>query len=101
MKPVLIIDFDDTLTAIPAFWNEVIASARLMGLRVICITQRVQDESNADEIDEWMADNRPGRVPIAVYFTNGRSKVDYIEQELQLTKYILCDDNPRRAVNGV
>jgi hypothetical protein len=97
-KSVIVIDFDDTLTAMPAFWREIITLAKTKyDQRVICMTQRTQDESNITEVDEWMADNQ---ISLPVYYTNGMSKTLELER-LGIEKYILCDDNPRRAVNGV
>jgi hypothetical protein len=97
MKPVIVIDFDDTLTAMPFIWSAFIAILKANDYRVICMTQRTQDESNIDEIDEWLAEHR---IRLPFYFTNGISKTLEIER-LGIEKYILCDDNPRRAVNGV
>jgi hypothetical protein len=96
-KPVIVIDFDDTLTALPNLWRLFIGSARQLDYRVICMTQRTQTEMNVHIVDEWMADNQ---ISLPVYFTNGMSKTLELER-LGITKYILCDDNPRRAVNGV
>lgn len=98
MKPALILDFDDTLTAMPDIWREVITMARQSDVRVLCLTQREQTESYVDEIDEWLADHK---ISIPVYFTNGMSKTRYIKQVLEITRYILCDNDPVRAVNGV
>ena len=96
-KPVIVIDFDDTLTALPNLWRLFIGSARQLDYRVICMTQRPQDDSNVTEVDKWMNDND---IVLPTYFTNGISKTLELER-LGITKYILCDDNPRRAVNGV
>jgi hypothetical protein len=97
-KPALIIDFDDTLTALPDVWREAIAIARQSGVRVLCLTQRPHTESDVDEIDEWLEEHK---ISIPVYFTGGMSKTRYIKNELEITRYILCDDNPVWAVNGV
>lgn len=97
MKPVLVLDFDDTLTALPAVWRGTIRAARQMDIRVICVTQRTGNESNIDEVDEWLADHD---ISIPVYFTGGASKIDYLREQLQIEKFILCDDNPVKAVNG-
>ncbi len=97
-KPVLVLDFDDTLTAMPGFWRQAIPLYKSCGGRVICMTQRTETDENIIEIDEWIADND---MPINVmHFTNGRSKLDYIAG-MAIDKFILCDDNPKRAVNGV
>jgi len=86
-KPVLIIDFDDTLTALPAFWRDVIGLARTYGQRVVCMTQRNQSEHDVDDIDEWLADNGfGGKFTLAVYFTSGESKIMYIERVLRIEK---------------
>ena len=96
-KPVIVIDFDDTLTALPDFWREVIGIAKSYGQRVICMCQRVQDEENLEHVYQWMDDND---FDLPTYFTNGASKTSELER-LGIEKYILCDDNPKRAVNGV
>ncbi len=97
-KPALILAFDDTLTAMPDVWRETIAAAKLVGARVLCLTQRTESESDVDEIDEWLVEHK---ISIPVYFTNGMSKTRYITRVLEIDRYILCDDNPVRAVNGV
>jgi len=76
-KPVIVIDFDDTLTAIPNFWQHLISIAKQDDYRVICMTQRTQDESNVTEVDEWMADNK---ISLPVYYTNGLSKTLELER---------------------
>ena len=96
-KPVIVIDFDDTLTAMPKLYRMHIEEARKEDYRVICMTQRTQDSSNVDEIDEWMADHK---ISIPVYFTNGASKLSELKR-LGITKYIIHEDNLLRAVNGV
>jgi hypothetical protein len=96
-KPVIVIDFDDTLTAMPFLWQSFVVILKANDYRVICMTQRADDLTNIDEIEEWMNEHN---ISLPVYFTNGKSKTLELEQ-LGIEKYILCDDNPRRAVNGV
>jgi len=57
-KPVLVLGFDGTLTALPVFWREVVSLARLYGQRVICLTQRREEEESIDEVDEWFEENK-------------------------------------------
>jgi len=97
MKPVIVIDFDDTLTAIPEIYRAHIEMLKAYGHRVLVMTQRIQDEENVDEVDEWMTGHG---FSLPVYFTNGMSKTLELER-LGITNYILHDNDPRRAVNGV
>ena len=97
MKPVIVIDFDDTLTALPEIYRAHIEMLKAHGHRVLVMTQRIQDEENVDEVDEWMTGHG---FPLPVHFTNGMSKTLELER-LGITNYILHDNDPRRAVNGV
>ena len=96
-KPVIVIDFDDTLTAMPQVYRVFVREAKAEGHRVIVMTQRIQDEENVDEVDEWMTEHR---FTLPVYFTNGLSKTLELER-LGISNYILHDNDPRRAVTCV
>jgi len=96
-KPVIVIDFDGTLTAMPEIYRVHIEMSKADGHRVIVMTQRTQDEENVDEVDEWMTEHK---FTLPVYFTNGLSKTLELER-LGISNYILHDNDPRRAVTCV
>lgn len=95
--PVLVLDFDDTITTLPAFWREAIELYRQHGGRVILMTQRRNTSENYDMVHGWLDEHG---IELPVYFTNLESKITYLERE-GIEKYVLCDDSPIRAVQGV
>jgi hypothetical protein len=96
-KPVIFIDFDDTLTASPIAWRIAIAAFKQAGNRVVGITQRRDTDENNAAVNEWMQENN---IDLHYFYTSLASKTDYIETKLGIKSYILCDNDPKAAVNG-
>lgn len=97
-KPTLVIDFDETLTAMPEFWLPTIQLAKSLGHRVLVMTQRRCTIENIDMVDEWLSEK--GFEDIAVHFCDCRSKLWKLK-DLDIAHFVLCDNDPKAAVEGV
>lgn len=85
------IDYDDTYTADPEFFDKVIDLARERGHKFICLTQRRQTVENMKDI------NMP---KVRVYFTGMASKLWWAENNIGERVDIWIDDDPKALVQG-
>jgi hypothetical protein len=79
------LDYDDTYTRDPGFWNGFIAGAKSCGHEVVCVTMRYETE--ADEVRK----NLGGLVHI--FCTGRRAKKPFMER-LRLNIDVWIDDTP-------
>jgi hypothetical protein len=85
---LLALDFDETYTRDPEFWNRVIALAQSRGHSVICATMRADVPYEADEVRVALQ----GRVE-AIIFTNRKAKHGVVHAAGYMPS-IWIDDNP-------
>lgn len=84
---ILALDYDDTYTRDPDFWNKFIQLAQSKGHLVVCITMRNSSEIDKEKFPE-----------ITIITTNRRAKWLYvIENGIQIDVWI--DDNPWFLLN--
>lgn len=84
-KLTIAIDYDDTYTADPVFWNKVIQLAKDHGHNMICITARSNE--NRQELSNSLPEG------IATYFSYDEPKADYIKRQ-NIVVDIWIDDSP-------
>jgi hypothetical protein len=88
-KMHLALDYDDTYTLDPEFWDDFIALARRKGHRVYCVTCRVETPETAEIID----------IPVPVYYTSMGAKKAHMEARgIHIDVWI--DDYPQCVENG-
>jgi acid phosphatase class B len=82
------IDYDDTYTVDPDFWNEVIMSAQRRGHDVVVVTARPDTEETRCEMravfDMW---------EVVVHFSGDEPKADYARRN-GLAVDVWVDDSP-------
>jgi hypothetical protein len=84
------LDYDDTYSLDPAFWNHVIAFAKDCGHKVVCVTCRPETEESAADCDI------PG---VLTYFTNMAPKAWHMKEKgIEVDVWI--DDHPDCVLNG-
>lgn len=83
------IDYDDTYTADPEFWDAVIAKGRECGHRFICVTCRRDTEENREEVQAG---------DLLVVFSNLGPKEKAVNEWAKPDIWI--DDNPRTITEG-
>lgn len=85
------LDFDKTYTLDPDFWDGVVIDAIKRGHRVVCVTARVDNEKNRDEV----------RIPgVEVYFCGMASKAWYMREVQQVPVDVWIDDDPIMCAFG-
>jgi hypothetical protein len=84
------LDYDDTYSLDPAFWNHVVAFAKLCGHKVVCVTCRPETQENYD------ACNIPG---VLTYFT-GMAPKDWYMREKGIEVDVWVDDSPDCVLHG-
>lgn len=87
---LIALDYDDTYTRNPVFWNKYIALCKSSGHDVICCTMRYPSESV--------------ELPIPVHYTSRQQKREYL-QRLEIFPHVWIDDTPefigsRRLIGG-
>ena len=87
----LSLDFDNTYTRDPVFWNTFISIAKSYGHKVYCVTMRTPEEG--EEVRKHLGDLVEG-----IYFTSRRNKHDYMfENWISIDVWI--DDMPYFILN--
>ena len=94
---LIAIDFDETLTADPDFWRQVIDAAYNRGHKVICVTARQDTKSNRDIVETWMKENDID--DIYTHYTSLASKVAFLSNR-GVKVDIWIDDDPRKCALG-
>jgi len=85
---ILSLDYDDTYTRDPQFWDTFIASAQHSGHTVYCVTLR-SSEYGGREVREALASKVDG-----IFFTNSNGKASYMAA-LGIWIDVWIDDMPR------
>lgn len=85
------LDYDETYTLDPKFWDEFIQLAKNWGHVVSCVTGRVANEENVSQCQI------PG---IATYFTEGAAKQWFMES-ISVKVDVWIDDDPRRITQAM
>lgn len=85
-KILLALDYDQTYTLDPEFWDLVIAAAKFRGHSVICATMRHEHEG--DDVKRDLADKVE-----KIIFTGRKAKYAYV-QDLGYYPSVWIDDNP-------
>lgn len=97
---IIAMDYDDTYTADPAFWAAVCDIAERHGHRVLCVTARLFDPEDDEDVEmkRQIKESLPERIPL--YFTQHGSKIAYMESQ-GIKVDVWCDDRPDVVVHGV
>jgi len=91
----LALDYDDTYTRDPIFWDSMIGLAQSRGHKVYCITARSTDHKAEvlDALSTLLGDD-------AILFTAGAAKRVYAySQGIDISVWI--DDNPNMITTGI
>ena len=86
-KLTIAIDYDDTYTADPPFWNKVIELAKDHGHNMICITARRNILEHRRELINSLPEG------IETYFSYDEPKADFIKRQ-NIVVDIWIDDSP-------
>jgi hypothetical protein len=86
---LLALDYDETYTRDPIFWDQVIDLAKSRGHSVICVTMRGDKPWEADEVREALQD----RVE-AIIFTNRKAKRKFVAEAGCYYPSVWIDDSP-------
>ena len=92
------LDFDNTITADPAFWKQFTDLARSHGHKVFCVTLRGRDLESLNEVDGFL--ELHGFEQMIVWGTALKSKLKTMER-LGVHVDIWIDDDPERLVQGL
>lgn len=84
---LIALDYDDTYTRDPHFWDTMIQFAKMRGHHVICVTMRFEQEG-ADVIRDL-----EGKVD-QIIFTARQAKYDFVFAKLGVVPSVWIDDNP-------
>jgi hypothetical protein len=84
-KLTIAIDYDDTYTADPVFWNRVIQLAKEHNHNMICVTARSHE--NRQELINSLPEG------MTTYFSHDEPKADYIKRQ-NIVVDIWIDDSP-------
>jgi len=84
---VIAIDYDDTYTLDPTFWQGFISTALTHGHKVICITARRKTLENQQELATTLPDC------VEVYFSYDEPKSDYAKRN-GIAVDVWIDDMP-------
>lgn len=90
------IDYDDTFTAAPAFWSQVIELAESLGHVCYIVTARRDTEENREDVNAFLSH---WGVDVTVFYTSLGSKIDFMRKR-GITVSIWHDDDPVRLVHG-
>lgn len=87
---IISLDYDDTYTNDPVFWNQFIGLAKAYGHEVICVTSRRDTMDNRADME----------IPVEkILFAYDAPKKDYANwQGVKVDVWI--DDNPHRIVSA-
>lgn len=86
---IVAIDYDDTFTADPTAWRNVIAALRANGHVVICVTARQGDQEDRSEIASAFSDETP-----IVFAGNAKKRLAAEQAGYKVNVWI--DDTPSR-----
>jgi hypothetical protein len=84
---IIALDYDDTYTRDPEFWDQVVALAKSRGHMVVCATMRSKAEGTQVVRDLYSKVDQ-------IYFTDRKAKWDYVTKKLGVTPSVWIDDNP-------
>lgn len=85
---LLALDYDDTYTRDPIFWDSVISLATQRGHSVICVTMREDVPHEANEVREALAHQVE-----EIIFTNRKAKYKHVcDKGYYMSVWV--DDNP-------
>jgi hypothetical protein len=75
LKINISLDYDNTYTKDPKFWDDFISNAHLYGHKVFCVTMRYEALGNGESLPvyEAMHDRVDG-----IFFTSRKAKRDYM-----------------------
>jgi len=91
----LALDYDDTYTRDPIFWDLMIDLAQSRGHKVYCVTAR--SDSHSDEVYDALGRSLGND---AILFTSGVAKRSYAySQGINIDVWI--DDNPNMITTGI
>lgn len=90
---LLALDYDDTYTRDPEFWNTFIELVKKRGHSVICATMRADVPHEADEVREAL-----GKRVEAIVFTNRKAKHIAVHAAGYMPS-VWIDDNPQWVHN--
>lgn len=90
---LLAIDYDETYTRDPEFWDQVISLATKRGHSVICATMRSTDTWESEEVIEALADKVEN-----IIFTNRKAKF-YAVHAAGYMPSVWIDDSPNFVHN--
>lgn len=88
----LSLDYDNTYTRDPVFWNTFIDSAKRYGHRVYCVTMRTPAEG--EEVRKYLSD-----LVEAIYFTSRRNKHEFMFMH-GISIDVWIDDMPYFILNN-
>lgn len=91
---LLALDYDETYTRDPAFWNSVIDLAKARGHLVICATMRNSNGWEAEEVRNALA-----HCVEAIIFTNRKAKHKAVYDAGYMSS-VWIDDNPYFILNN-
>lgn len=87
------IDFDDTYTLDPDFWDAVAAIAEGCGHRILIVTCRRGTDENMEIVRQYTGDQ------YAAFFTDLNPKRDYMDRQ-GLPVDVWIDDDPNCVEHG-
>ncbi len=87
----LSLDYDNTYTRDPVFWDTFIGMAKRHGHRVYCVTMRTPEEG--EEVIRYLRDKTE-----MIIFTSRKAKQDYVAK-LMVSIDIWIDDMPWFILN--
>lgn len=93
MSLTIALDFDDTYTADPELWGYFINKAQILGHTVICVTARLNEECQHQELKRAL----PGG--ISVIFCGSKPKRKHALEEHGIAIDIWLDDYPEGIGN--
>lgn len=94
----LILDFDNTLNADPAYWAEVVEVTRRHQHGILIVSQRRETAENRAEIKAYLESVSFPKCPLML--TNGRSKVEFLKEHGMPGDWFV-DDDPKTCAMGV
>ena len=90
MSKTIAIDFDDTFTADPEMWGEIIRLMKQRGHDPIMVTARRDTLENNELINVWLDKHK---CQMRIYFTGLASKIQFMEKR-GIRVDIWIDDDP-------
>lgn len=89
---LLALDYDETYTRDPDFWDQMIRLAKSRGHSVICVTMRSDDSWEANDVIHDLQDKVE-----AIIFTNRKAKRSFVSQ-MGYYPSVWIDDSPNLII---